>query len=107
MGKAKRLPEEIHFDGQVGARLRALRIAKGLSLAELGRKIERSSQMMGRVERGESALPVYRLNLAARALDVNITHILAPPDDAGDDIARWVAQILSRAEVDYDGKAAT
>lgn len=60
----------------MGAQIRALRMRKGWSLAELGTRIGRSRQYVNRVENGSMAPPISVYADFARALGVALADLL-------------------------------
>jgi transcriptional regulator with XRE-family HTH domain len=60
----------------VGAAIRALRMRKEWTLAELGRRVKRSRQYVQRVEAGEIAPPISVYAVFARALGVELADLL-------------------------------
>jgi transcriptional regulator with XRE-family HTH domain len=67
----------------VGAAVRALRLRKGWTLAQLGKRVGRSRQYVNRVENGTMAPPISVYADFARALGVGLADLL--PEAAGDD----------------------
>ena len=71
----------------IGADLRALRKARGLTLQELSDQLDRSVGWLSQVERDLSTPSVSDLKLFARALDVSLStlfrHDAAPAQEAG------------------------
>lgn len=65
---------------QIGSRLRALRLAKGLTQEELGEKAELHPTYVGGVERGERNLGFKNLLRFARALDISPSKMLETID---------------------------
>lgn len=64
----------------VGAAIRALRMRKAWSLAELGRRVGRSRQYVNRVENGSMAPPISVYADFARALGVTLADLLPEGD---------------------------
>ena len=73
--------------GTLGADLRALRRARGLTLEQLGQRLGRSVGWLSQVERDLSAPSINDLRHLAAALDVSISTLFgqadAPEDEAG------------------------
>lgn len=71
----------------LGADIRALRKARGLTLAELAQTLGRSVGWLSQVERDMSEPGINDLRDLARALDVSISSLFgsgpAPADEAG------------------------
>lgn len=65
----------------VGARIRVLRKAKGLSQEALGEKGDFHFTYIGQVERGEKNVSLINLAKIAEALDVNISQLFAYVND--------------------------
>lgn len=76
------------YAGQVGARLRAIRKQKHLSLQEVERDsaLEFKASVLGAYERGERAISVPRLQRLARFYRVPVGQLL-PLDDRAEGIA--------------------
>lgn len=72
------------FEAEVRDRVRSLRVDRGLSLADLGRRCDMSASMVSRLETGERRLTVDHLALLARALGVAVDELL----DVGSDEPR-------------------
>lgn len=95
----------------LGADLRAIRKARGLTLIELSERLQRSVGWLSQVERDISEPSVTDLRLIAAALDVSVSmlfsHAAAPADEAGyvvrkgarrqigSDIAGLIEELLS------------
>lgn len=62
---------------QVGARIRELRKAKGLSQEDLAEMIDSSNSYVGHVERGERNVTLHTLDKIAQALKVEVKELLA------------------------------
>jgi len=58
---------------QLGARVRELRVIRKLTQAELAEKISRSTEYIGKVERGEKRIQIEDLAKASEALDVSLS----------------------------------
>ncbi|MEM1073793.1 MAG: XRE family transcriptional regulator [Pseudomonadota bacterium] len=71
----------------LGADLRALRKARGHTLADLAERLGRSVGWLSQVERGKSDPSIHDLRLIADALDVSVSmlfrHAAAPACEAG------------------------
>jgi DNA-binding transcriptional LysR family regulator/DNA-binding Xre family transcriptional regulator len=65
-------------DEAVRRRLRALRLAKGTSQAELARRANMAASTLSRLEAGERRLSVDHLAPLAAALDVSVGELIAP-----------------------------
>src|SRR3954453_21641862 len=64
---------------QLGRRLRELRTARGLRLADLARDSGLSVSFLSQVEQGQSDIAVGRLMRIAHALDVRMTELVELP----------------------------
>ena len=63
----------MHFDHKSnGARIRHLRIRRGLTQEQLAEKIDSSSVYIGYVERGLQCPTIYQFLKIANALNINI-----------------------------------
>lgn len=69
--------DDQRFLRRLGDRIRELRIARGLSQAELGERCELHRTFIGSVERGERNLAILNLRLIARTLRVPLSELLA------------------------------
>jgi len=65
----------------VGARVRDARLAAGMTVRELARRIGVSASHVSQVERGIGAFSVPALYAVARELDVSMHSLLDPPDE--------------------------
>ncbi|ANY17213.1 hypothetical protein AW878_07850 [Bordetella pseudohinzii] len=73
------------MDAQVGQRVRATRIARGLSLKEVSAKSGLSIGLLSQVERGISSPSVRVLGALSGAMNVAISHFFPdPPESARD-----------------------
>lgn len=68
---------------QIGHRLRAVRLHRHLTLAELSRKAGVSKSMLSRIERDDSAPTITTLEKIASALGVDLGHLLSESVDDG------------------------
>ncbi|MBU1588385.1 MAG: XRE family transcriptional regulator [Actinobacteria bacterium] len=73
---------------QVGARIRALRRARGLTLEELGARCELSHPFLSQLERGRARPSMVSLERIARALGSSQLELLAGGDDTASTIVR-------------------
>ncbi len=76
----------------VGADLRALRKARGLTLSELALKVERSVGWLSQVERDLAEPTIADLRRLADALDQPLSLFFGPnnaPEDEGGYVVRW------------------
>ena len=85
-------------DGLVRQRLRALRLAQGLSLADLAARAHLSQSTLSRIENGQRRLALDQLTVLARALDTSLDELVEtheeevvsnPSTDHGMDSLRW------------------
>jgi transcriptional regulator with XRE-family HTH domain len=67
---------EARYYVALGARLRTLRLARGLSLAELGAAVGMSRQAMSQLENGRLRARAYELTRLAPALGVTPADLL-------------------------------
>lgn len=86
------------LEGLVRQRLRALRLAQGLSLAELAARAHLSQSTLSRIENGQRRLALDQLVTLARALDTGLDELVEvqaeevvshPSADHGTDTLRW------------------
>lgn len=67
-------------------RLRSLRLARGWSLDELGRRAHISASTISRIETGHRRLALDQLVGLARALETTVDALLADAESAADDV---------------------
>jgi transcriptional regulator with XRE-family HTH domain len=72
-------PSTNGFETDLGARVRALRRERGLTLKGLGRLAGLSHPFLSQVERGLARPSVGSVERIAAALDVTVAHLWAPP----------------------------
>ncbi|PSL52152.1 XRE family transcriptional regulator [Saccharothrix carnea] len=75
--------EEGGLDGLVRKRIRALRLAQGLSLEELAGRAHLSQSSLSRIENGQRRLALDQLVTLARALDTTLDQLV---ENAADDV---------------------
>lgn len=63
------------IDGRIGARVRALRAERGLTLDALAQQADVSRAMLSRIERGESSPTAQLLNKICGGLGVSLSHL--------------------------------
>ena len=63
-------------DAEIGKRIRALRLERGLSQTELGNLLGVTFQQIQKYENGSNRISVHRLRLTARALEVSPSYFL-------------------------------
>jgi transcriptional regulator with XRE-family HTH domain len=85
-------------DGLVRQRLRALRLAQGLSLGDLAERTHLSASTLSRIEGGQRRLALDQLVILARALDTGLDELVEtqteevianPQIDHGTDSLHW------------------
>ncbi len=79
---------EPDIDGRIGARIRTLRAAKGLTLDALARQADVSRAMLSRIERGESSPTAQLLNKVCGGLGVTLSALFAEPAAPASPLAR-------------------
>jgi transcriptional regulator with XRE-family HTH domain len=67
-------------DAEIGQRVRALRLQRGLSQTELGNLIEVTFQQVQKYEKGANRISAGRLQRIAEVLGVPVAHFFAAPD---------------------------
>ncbi|GGP34110.1 helix-turn-helix domain-containing protein [Saccharothrix coeruleofusca] len=86
------------LDGLVRKRIRALRVAQGLSLEELATRARLSPSSLSRIENGQRRLALDQLVTLARALDTSLDQLVEtgtddvishPAVDAAHGLMRW------------------
>ncbi|WP_329042790.1 helix-turn-helix transcriptional regulator [Streptomyces sp. NBC_00178] len=75
--------EDGELDSLVRARIRALRLAQGLSLEELAGRAHVSQSTLSRIENGQRRLALDQLVTLARALDTSLDQLV---ETAADDV---------------------
>lgn len=75
--------EDGGLDGLVRKRIRALRVAQGLSLEELAARAHLSQSSLSRIENGQRRLALDQLVALARALDTTLDQLV---ENAADDV---------------------
>ncbi|MFI8006926.1 helix-turn-helix domain-containing protein [Streptomyces sp. NPDC086010] len=75
--------ENSELDSLVRARIRALRLAQGLSLEELAGRAHVSQSTLSRIENGQRRLALDQLVTLARALDTSLDQLV---ETAADDV---------------------
>jgi transcriptional regulator with XRE-family HTH domain len=90
--------EDSDLDGLVRKRIRALRVAHGLSLADLAVRARLSQSTISRIENGQRRLALDQLVALARALDSSLDQLVEtaaddvvsnPVHDAAHGLLRW------------------
>ena len=84
-------------DARIGARIRLMRLHKGMSLADLGQKLNISFQQMQKYEKGTNRVSDSHMATIAKALDVTPGSFLAQrprPKISGRSNRRSVSSIL-------------
>ena len=84
--RRKRRRDVNEADVRVGRRVRALRLERSLSLAELAAKAGISIGALSQIERGMSSLRVRVIWPLAAALDIEPSALIADGDDAVSDL---------------------
>ena len=77
-----------HRDVEVGRRIRAQRLSKGLSQTDLGRKLGVSFQQVQKYEKGFNRVGAGRLQAIAEVLEVPITFFYAAENVESTAVAR-------------------
>lgn len=75
------------MDVALGARLRALREAKGITQKTISMEIGVASQQYSKYEMGRNPIYYSRLTEIARALGVTVVEIISPLEEAGNQSA--------------------
>jgi transcriptional regulator with XRE-family HTH domain len=83
---------ESDIDGRIGARIRALRTARGLTLEALAGLAEVSRAMLSRIERGESSPTAQLLNKVCGGLGITLSEFFAETERAASPLARFIDQ---------------
>lgn len=80
-----------------GRELRAARRARGLTQAELAERIERSLDMVGRLERGEISPSFETIERVMRVLDVPAATLFGGEDALGAPRSGHLAKLVAKA----------
>ncbi len=88
---------------EIGARLRALRAAQGLSLRQLARTIGASPSLLSQVENGKVTPSVDTLYLLADALEVPVASFFGEEASATPTGGAWVVRALERKQIELEG----
>jgi transcriptional regulator with XRE-family HTH domain len=85
---------------QIGAKLRALRLAKGLTLHELSTRSGLSSSMLSLLERGKTGPSIGTLVVICSVLDAEMGDLVGPPrQSAPDPVSRFAdCPVVSTAD---------
>jgi len=88
-----------HDDKALGERLRARRVAKGLTLKDVAARAEMSIGSISQIERGVSSPSIRTLRGICHALEIDGAELFAPADDASNasDVVDAAAAAASRA----------
>lgn len=79
MANTTELIEELDPEAvRIGATIRSLRDAYGMSLVELGRRVDRTHGYLSKVERGIKKAPIALCRAIAEALGVPLHAIVSP-----------------------------
>jgi transcriptional regulator with XRE-family HTH domain len=87
---------EADIDARIGARIRELRAARGLTLDELARQAEVSRAMLSRIERGESSPTAHLLNKVCAGLGTTLSALFAGAENGVSPISRREGQRVWR-----------
>ncbi len=68
-------------DAEIGQRVRALRVQRGLSQSELGQLISVTFQQVQKYEKGANRISAGRLQRVAEVLGVPVAYFFAAPTD--------------------------
>jgi len=83
---------EADIDRRIGARIRALRAERDLTLDQLAAAADVSRAMLSRVERGESSPTAQLLNKVCDGLDITLSALFAEPGAVVSPLARRADQ---------------
>lgn len=84
------------FDNDTGERLKALRLAQGMTLEELARRSGVSRAMISRIERGEASPTAQLLARLCSALGSTLSRFFATEDGSGQPLLRAADQRIWR-----------
>lgn len=78
--------EELEFEAAIGRNVRQLRLAQGLTIAEMAQQVGISKAMLSKIENAQTSCSLNTLALLAKGLDVPVTSLFR-----GADVARPAA----------------
>jgi transcriptional regulator with XRE-family HTH domain len=84
------------LDRNIGARVRSLRDARNLTLADLSARSGVSRAMLSRIERGESSPTAHLLNRVAGGLGITLSTLFADAQTPASPVSRRAAQAAWR-----------
>jgi transcriptional regulator with XRE-family HTH domain len=87
---------EVDIEGQIGARIRALRTERSLTLEGLAERAAVSRAMLSRIERGESSPTAQLLGKVCAGLGVSLSVLFATAEPVPNPIRRRTAQPIWR-----------
>lgn len=87
---------EVDIDGQIGARIRALRTERNLTLEGLAKRAAVSRAMLSRIERGESSPTAHLLGKVCAGLGVPLSTLFAAAETVPSPVRRRAAQPMWR-----------
>lgn len=88
--------QQTDIDGRIGARIRALRSDRGLTLDGLARQADVSRAMLSRIERGESSPTAQLLGKICGGLDVTLSVLFAEQSAPANPLSRRTGQQIWR-----------
>ncbi len=91
------------LDRALGHQIRDLRRAKGVTLAELAARIDRSVGWLSQIERGLSEVTISALHQIAEALEVTVSWFFAHGAPASEDEVGLVVRRGHRRTLDFQG----
>jgi transcriptional regulator with XRE-family HTH domain len=92
-------PTDVEID--LGARIRALRLARGQTLKELAGRAGVTESFLSQVERGVASPSIASVQRIARALGQSIAELFAEPESHGE-----LVRVSDRRRVSYPGLGA-
>lgn len=72
--KEKKVPDPKLVE--IGRRVRAVRLAKGLTMEQVVEKADTSTQFLSKVEKGEQGMTIGKFSSLVKALDVSADYLL-------------------------------
>ncbi len=88
--------DDADIDGRIGARIRALRAGRNLTLDGLARRAEVSRAMLSRIERGELSPTAQLLNKICGGLGTTLSVLFAEAGTAASPLSRRAGQPVWR-----------
>ncbi len=73
-------PDDLEFEAAIGRNVRQLRLAQGLTVAEMAARVGISKAMLSKIENAQTSCSLSTLALLAKGLDVPVTSLFRGAD---------------------------